>query len=138
MKWIATFGMALSLALVGCSESGTADAETTATIQAATNTVEAKVTGMDCSGCTGSVCGAVAQIAGVTAATADLETGKVTVALADDADAKAALKEIETTIAGLSNGKYTVNSIEVSTKEAAEDKTPEESETPKETADEQA
>lgn len=109
MKLLLAPALALCLAVIGCAETG--PSEPSAEITAATNKVEATVEGMDCSGCTGEVCAAVEQIAGVTGAHADLKTGKVSVALADDADAEAAKAEVEKVIAGLSDGKYTVNTI---------------------------
>lgn len=114
MKTLAALALAGSLALVGCSESGnTADTA----IANASYRVEANVSGMDCAGCTSQVCAAAEEVAGVTGATADLETGKITIALEEGADADAAKAEIEKIITGLRNGKYTVGGIEAITPE---------------------
>ena len=50
----------------------------------------------------------------MTAASADVESGDVKVALSDDADAEAAKAEVEKVIAGLSDGKYSIQTITVS------------------------
>ncbi|MEM6257135.1 MAG: copper ion binding protein [Planctomycetota bacterium] len=122
MKLLATPALALCLmVMIGCAEGNTPSADAAATIEAATNKVEANVSGMDCTGCSGSIEAAIAQIEGVTAATADVKTGDVKVALADDADSEAAKAEIEKVIAGLSDGKFTVENIIVSTATVEED-----------------
>lgn len=114
MKSLATTAIALCmLVLIGCAE-GTAP-EPEAAITEAANQVQANVSGMDCSGCSSSIAAAVEGIEGVTACQADAKTGDVQVALADNADAEATKAEIETVIAGLSDGKFTVNTIAVST-----------------------
>ena len=132
MKLLALSALALCFAIVGCGESASGpDAD----IMAATNKVEANVQGMTCSGCTGQVCSAIEnKVAGVTGAYADLKTGTVTIALEDDADTQAAAKEIETLIAGLSKGKYTVSDVKAITADDA----PATDETTDEPADEQA
>lgn len=101
--------LALCLMLTACADSTTPapDAE----ITEAANKVEANITGMTCTGCSGQVCDAVEKVAGVTKAWADPKTGQVTVALEDDADTDAALKEVQATIIGLSDGKYSINEI---------------------------
>jgi copper chaperone CopZ len=122
MKSLATTALAICLlVIIGCAE-GTAPApETTATIAEATNKVEANISGMDCSGCSSSVTTAVNGVEGVTACAVDLKTGDVSVALADDADVEAAKANIEAAIASLSDGKFTVNTIAVSTADDAAD-----------------
>ena len=117
MKTLAVLALAVFLTLVGCSESTTAPAAGIAEIAEASYRVAANVNGMDCAGCTSHVCTAVEKVAGVTGATADLETGKVTIALEEGADADAARAEIEKVITDLSNGKYTVSGIEAITPE---------------------
>ena len=114
MKTLATSAIALCLlVMIGCAE-GNAPAPDAA-ITDATNKVQANITGMDCSGCSSSVAAAVKEIEGVKDCYADVKTGDVTVALNDDADAEAAKVEVEKVIAGLSDGKYTVKTIAVST-----------------------
>ncbi|MEM9348406.1 MAG: copper ion binding protein [Planctomycetota bacterium] len=130
MKLLATSALALCLmVMIGCAEGNTPSADAAATIEAATNKVEANVSGMDCTGCSGSIEAAIAQIDGVTAATADVKTGDVKVALADDADTDATKAEIEKVIAGLSDGKFTVENIEVSIAAVEEDQVESEGET---------
>ena len=104
--------LTFSLGLIGCAESSSGP---DAAIAQASNKVQANIAGMDCGGCTSSVCTAVEQVAGVTGAHADLKTGKLTVALEDGADAEAAAKEIETVVAGLSKGKFTISDITTTT-----------------------
>ena len=112
MKLLTTSALALCLlVLVGCADGNAPDSEAAATISAATNKVEANITGMDCSGCSSSVVAAVEAIEGVEAASADVATGDVKVALTDDADAGAKLIEIEKVLAGLEDGKYKVKNI---------------------------
>ncbi len=122
MKILTALALAGFLLIAGC-----ADSETTpsTSIADASHRVEASVSGMDCGGCTSHVCGAVEQIAGVTGATADLEAGKVFIALEKDADTNAAKAEIEKVITGLSDGKFTVGGIETFTPDK---KTPNEAE----------
>lgn len=121
MKTLATSALALCLLLfVGCADGNAPSADTEATITNATNKVEANVSGMDCTGCSGSIASAVEGIDGVTACYVDLKSGDVSVALADDADAKAKMLEVEKAITSLSDGKFTVNTISVSTEGDAE------------------
>jgi Cu+-exporting ATPase len=118
MKTLVTSAIALCLlVLVGCAE-GNAPAPD-ATITDATNKVEANITGMDCTGCSSSVAAAVKGIDGVKDCYADVKSGNVTVALADDADAEAKMLEVEKVIAGLSDGKYAIKTITVSTGDTA-------------------
>lgn len=117
MKLLTTSALALCLlVMIGCAEGNTPSPDATAAIENANNKVEANISGMDCTGCSYGIETALAEIKGVTAAKADHATGAVTVALDDDADAEAAKAEIEKAIAGLSDGKFTVDTITVSTK----------------------
>jgi len=114
MKLLATSALALCLmVIIGCAEANAPAPDTT--ITDATNKVEANISGMDCSGCSGAVVAAVENIEGVSAAHADVKTGAVQVALTDKADAEVAKAEIEKVLAELQDGKYTVNTIAVST-----------------------
>ena len=108
MRLLAASMLMVCLVFVGCAENAT---EVSAEIANASNKVEANVDGMTCSGCTGEVCAAVEGIAGVTGAHADVKTGKVSVALEDGVDTEAKMQEIETVIAGLSDGKYKVSAV---------------------------
>lgn len=103
---------ALYLAAIGCAESAdtpVSNAHASAVSQAM-HKVEAKVEGMHCT----VVCGpevqeAAMSIAGVEDAYADVETGTVTLALTDDADAAAVIKAFKAKIPALADGgKYTV------------------------------
>lgn len=105
----ASLCLGLTVSLVGCSDTTTNQPEPM--ILTANNMVEAEISGMDCGGCVYAVSTAVKQIDGVSACRVDLKTGKVSVALEDNVDADAAAAEIQTAIAGLSDGKFTVNSI---------------------------
>lgn len=142
MKLFATSALALCLTLaIGCAEGNTTTPEAATLIANATNKVEANIEGMDCTGCSGSVVAAVEQIEGVKAASADVATGDVKVALEDDADGEAKLKEIEAVLASLSEGKYTVIEINAFTAHQGDPETGEAQETaPAEepTEDEQA
>lgn len=114
MKPLVTTAIALCmLVLIGCAEGSAPEPE--AAITEAASKVQANVSGMDCSGCSSSIAAAVEGIEGVTACQADAKTGDVQVALDDSADAEATKAEIEAVIAGLSGGKFTVNTIAVST-----------------------
>ncbi len=121
MKLFTNSALALCLLImIGCADSDTPSAETDALIANASSKVEANVSGMDCTGCSYGIESALAEVTGVTAAKANHATGEIEVALADDADAEAAKAEIEKVLGVLSNGKYTVNTIAVSTKADAE------------------
>ncbi len=89
-------------------------------ITEATKKVEANITGMTCSDCSSEVVAAVKGVKGVTACEADAKTGAVIVALDDDVDGGAAMLEVEKVIMGLSDGKYTVNTLTLSTDEVEE------------------
>ncbi|MBX2851110.1 MAG: cation transporter [Phycisphaeraceae bacterium] len=116
MKLLTTSALALCLAvMIGCAEGNAPSPDALATFENANNTVEANVTGMDCTGCSGSIESALTSIKGVEAAMADVASGDVKVALADDVDAEAVKAEIEQAIAGLSDGKFKVQTIAVST-----------------------
>ncbi|MFK7788960.1 MAG: heavy-metal-associated domain-containing protein [Phycisphaeraceae bacterium] len=116
MKTLATTALALCLLVfIGCAEGNAPSPDTEAAITNATNKVEANVTGMDCSGCSSSIASAVEGIDDVTACKVDLKTGDVSVALTDDADGSAKLLEVEKVIQGLSDGKFTVNTITLTT-----------------------
>ena len=135
MKTLSALTLTACLTLIGCADGSSAP---NPEVLNASNKVEATVTGMDCSGCTGSVCSAVEQIAGVTGAQADLKTGKVTVALEDEADSAAISKEIESVISGLSDGKYTVTAMHKDDnvdKPAEEETAPAQDPTPSEDAE---
>lgn len=112
MKTLLTSALTLCLLIaVGCAEGNTSSPEADAVIANATNKVEANVEGMDCSGCSGAIVAAVEAIDGVQAASADVASGDVKVALADDVDAGAKLIEIEAVLQELQEGKYTVKTI---------------------------
>lgn len=112
MKLLTTSALALFMfVLVGCADGNAPSPETDAVIANATNKVEANIEGMDCSGCSGAVVAAVEAIDGVEAASADVASGDVKVALSDDVDTDAKLLEIESVLAGLQDGKYTVKTI---------------------------
>ncbi len=129
MKLFAAPALCLCLLLIAaCAD--TAPTEPGISITDANTTVEANVEGMDCTGCSGGICSALKEVDGVADAHADHKTGKLVVALNDDADAAAAAKEIETVVAGLSKGKYTISGVEVVTKDEAEEKAPADDETP--------
>lgn len=118
MKLLAASAMALCLFFVGCAETSTSGPATE--LIEANNQVLANIEGMDCTGCSGSVCAALEQIDGVTMAHADHATGDVKVALSDDVQDPEAVKDaIQATLVGLSDGKYTVNEINTFTKEDA-------------------
>ena len=122
MKLLATSALALCLmVLIGCAEGTTTSPETSSAIADATNKVEANISGMDCTGCSGAVVAAVEGIEGVTAAQADVKTGAVQVALTEDVDVEAAKAQIEKVLAELQDGKYTVNTIAVSTAATEDD-----------------
>lgn len=115
MKMLTTSALALCLLiLVGCAEGNAPDAEAANVISAANNKVEANISGMDCSGCSGSIIAAVEGIDGVTACMVDLKSGDVSVALTDEADAGEKMLEVEKTITSLSDGKFSINSLTVS------------------------
>lgn len=123
MKLLATSALALCLLVtVGCADSSAPTTDTAAAIENASNKVQANISGMDCTGCSGSVTAAVTGIDGVTACYVDLASGDVSVALADDADAEMKMDEIKTAITELSDGKFTVNTITAGTEEMAKDK----------------
>lgn len=112
MKLLATSALTLFLLIaVGCAEGNAPSSETKTILANATNKVEANIEGMDCSGCSSSVVAAVEAIDGVEAASADVASGDVKVALADDADTDAKLLEIEAVLQDLQEGKYTLKSI---------------------------
>lgn len=116
MKLFTTSALALCmLVLIGCAEGDATSPEAADKIANASNKVQANITGMDCTGCSSSVVAAVEAIDGVEAASADVASGDVTVALKDDADAEVAKAEVEKVIAELQDGKYTVKTIMVST-----------------------
>lgn len=113
MKLLIVFALIGSMALVGCSEvDNNAGSDTDNAIMNASHRVELTVSGMDCGGCTGQVCAAVEKVPGFTGAVADLESGKVTIALEDSADTDTAKAEIEKIVTGLSKGKYTIDDIQ--------------------------
>lgn len=115
MKTLLTSALALCLLIaVGCAEGNAPDPAASAVIENATNKVEANIEGMDCSGCSSSVVAAVEAIEGVEAASADVASGDVKVALAEGADTDAKLLEIESVLQGLQEGKYTVKTITAS------------------------
>lgn len=119
MKTLATSALALCLLVfVGCAEGNAPAPEAEAAITNATNKVEANVGGMDCTGCSGSIAAAVEGIDGVTGCLVDLKSGDVSVALADDVDGSAKMLEVEKVIQGLSDGKFTVNTITLTTDSA--------------------
>lgn len=127
MKTLATSALALCLlVMIGCAEGNAPSADALATFENANNKVEANVTGMDCTGCSGTIESAVAGIEGVEAVMVDLASGDVKVALSDDAEAEAKMLEIESAIQALSDGKFTVQTITVSTDAEAESKPVEE------------
>ena len=109
MKHTATLLLAACLTFVGCSDTSSP----TTTVLSATNKIEMNISGMDCTGCSSSICSAVEQVAGVTGAIADVKTGDVTIALEDRVDASEAKIEISKVILGLSDGKYKVNTITI-------------------------
>ncbi|MGB0767488.1 MAG: heavy-metal-associated domain-containing protein [Phycisphaeraceae bacterium] len=122
MKTLALAALSLCLFVaVGCAEGNAPSPETQAVVTEAKNKVSANVSGMDCTGCSSSIASAVEGVDGVTACVVDLKTGDVNVALADDADAEAAKIDIESAITALSDGKFTVNTIAVSTAETDAD-----------------
>ena len=117
MKLFTTAAVALCLFMfVGCDAADTETPPTPDTrIIDANNKVQANITGMDCTGCSGSIVAAIEKINGVTAAHADVASGDVIVALEDGIkDPEAVKAEIEATILGLSKGKYAVKTINVS------------------------
>jgi copper chaperone CopZ len=125
MKTLLTAALTLSMLFaVGCADGNAPSPETNAVMANATNKVAANIEGMDCSGCSSSVVAAVEAIDGVMAATADVATGDVEVALEDNADTDAKLEEIQTVLVGLQEGKYTVKTISASG--AQKDKTADE------------
>lgn len=139
MKTLATSALALCLlVLIGCAEGNAPSPDALATFENANNKVEANVTGMDCTGCSGSIESAVADIDGVEAVMVDLASGDVKVALSDDAEAQAKMLEIEKTIQALSDGKFKVETITVSTEAEAETKPVEEPSTEEPASDEPA
>ena len=139
MKLLATTALTLCLILlVGCADDNAPSTETSATIANANNKVEANITGMTCSGCSGEVVAAVEDIDGVKAASADFETGDVKVALEDTADTDAKLKEIKSVLAGLSDGKYKVKTITATPPADSEPSPTQQPDNQKSAADEQA
>ena len=114
MKLLTTTVLALCmLIVVGCAEGNAPSPDAAATISNATNKVQANISGMDCSGCSSSVVAALEAIQGVTAASADVASGDVKVALADDADVDAAKMEISKVISELQDGKYAVKTMAI-------------------------
>lgn len=82
MKLLAIPALVLSLALAGCGDTSTAtDSPADAAIFTASNTAIAKVDGMTCSSCAGTVCSAIKEIDSVEAVTANPETGEVKIAI---------------------------------------------------------
>lgn len=139
MKTLLTSALTLCLLIaVGCAEGNAPNAETEATIANATNKVELNIEGMDCSGCSGSVVAAVEAIEGVEAATADVASGDVAVALADGVDAATKGIEIEAVLQELQEGKYTVKSITASSPAEGEGTPSEEAPSEEPASDEQA
>lgn len=121
MKLLTPSALALCLLVfVGCAEGNAPSPETDTVIANATNKVEGNIEGMDCTGCSGSVMAAVEAIEGVTACHADVATGDLEIALKDDADSDAKLKEIKAVLTALEDGKYTVKTINVSITEVEE------------------
>ncbi len=78
MKTLAA-ALTLCLTLVGCADSAAPKPD--ATVFTAANTATAKVEGMTCSSCEGTVCSAIEKIEGVQAVTADAKTGEVKIAI---------------------------------------------------------
>lgn len=139
MKLFTTAAVALCLLVfVGCDAETDTPPTPDTRITDASNKVQANITGMDCTGCSGSIVAAVEAIDGVTAAQADVATGDVIVALSDDADAQATKVEVEKVITGLSKGKYTVKTISATTGDAAKSDEAETKPAEKPAADEQA
>jgi copper chaperone CopZ len=115
MKLLATSALTLCLLIaVGCAEGNAPDPSAESVIANATNKVEANIEGMDCSGCSSAVVAAVKGVDGVEAASADVASGDVKVALKEDVDATEKLLEIESVLQELQEGKYTVKSITAS------------------------
>jgi copper chaperone CopZ len=83
MKLLAVTALTLCLAGVGCADS--AGPEPDASLFTQANTATAKVDGMTCVSCEGSVCSAIEKVEGVQAVTADAETGEVKIAIKDGA-----------------------------------------------------
>ncbi|MEO0476188.1 MAG: cation transporter [Planctomycetota bacterium] len=139
MKTLATSALALCLlVMIGCAEGNVPSADALTTFENASNKIEANVTGMDCAGCSGSIEAAVADIKGVEAVMVDIASGDVKVALSDEAEAEAKMAEIESAIQALSDGKFTVQTITVSTDAEAETKPVEEPAADEPASEEQA
>ena len=140
MKLFAATALCLSLALAGCGESTSTSGDATLQdIASAPNRVEANISGMDCTGCSGSVCNMAEGIAGVTGAHADPGTGEVILALSEDADHDAVVAAFEEQVVAMSGGeKYTVNTINTVTAEEATEEPAEEEAAPAEEAVEEA
>jgi len=94
MKLLAASALTLCLAVVGCADS--AGTEPDASLFTQANTATAKVDGMTCVSCEGSVCSAIEKVEGVEAAMADAKTGEVKIAIKDGAtlDTKAVEKAV--------------------------------------------
>lgn len=94
MKLLAAAALALSFALVGCAESAEPSAD--ASVFTASNTATAKVDGMTCMSCAGTICSAIEGIDGVQAVAADPTTGEVKIAIKQGAtlDAEAVKKAV--------------------------------------------
>lgn len=73
--------------------------------------VQATVTGMHCSACSSELCLAIEKVQGVQKAHADAKTGKVTVALKEGTDAKAAEQLISAAILAVDKDKYAVTEM---------------------------
>lgn len=85
MKTLMPF-IALVMLLAGCGEAASpAPAANSAEVFQTSNTIEAKVDGMHCTGCEASMCKALQDLPGVAAVKADYNAGTVTVALEDGA-----------------------------------------------------